>query len=216
MKPNSRKSCAGNMERHGHASRGHRSREYQIWVGMIARCHNEKHTSYRDYGGRGITVGARWLDSFVLFLADMGKCPSPGHTLDRRNNNLGYFKKNCRWVTQRVQGRNRRDNVFLTANSETLVLTEWAERLGVSENALRLRKAKGWSDAEIVGVPVKQRLSATAVLKIHGDVTSGKLSLTAIAKKYNLPFSTVQAIASGRNWSSITRSSHGRKIGRAA
>jgi len=209
MKPNPRNRGQGVREAHNHAKVGHRSREYQIWVGMISRCYNEKHTSYRDYGGRGITVCERWLDSFTLFLADMGKCPSTQHTLDRRKNNLGYFKKNCRWVTQKVQGRNRRDNVLITANGETLVLTEWAERLGVSGNALRLRKYKGWSDSDVINIPVKVRLTPKSVLNVYRDGISGKMTLSAVASRYKLPFSTVQAITSGRNWSSVTRAPSG-------
>lgn len=73
---------------------------------MLQRCGNPKMIHYRNYGGRGITVCAAWQD-FTGFLRDVGERP-PGHTLDRIDNDLGYFKANCRWATPKQQAANRR------------------------------------------------------------------------------------------------------------
>ncbi len=81
--------------------------EYQAWADMRHRCLNPDHARYRDYGGRGITVCRRW-NNFLNFLADMGKRTSPGHSLDRKNNNGGYRPGNCKWSTRSEQQRNRR------------------------------------------------------------------------------------------------------------
>lgn len=76
---------------------------------MIQRCTNPKQKSYEDYGGRGITVCQRWLESFEAFLADVGERP-PGTTLDRIKNEIGYEPGNVRWAPRSVQNTNQRRN----------------------------------------------------------------------------------------------------------
>lgn len=85
----------------------YRSAEYRIWRAMWTRCTNPNHRSYHNYGGRGITIDARWKD-FTAFYADMGERPSAKHSIDRVNNNCGYGPDNCRWATMAEQLRNRR------------------------------------------------------------------------------------------------------------
>jgi hypothetical protein len=80
---------------------------YKSWANMKRRCNNPNNTHYENYGGRGIKIeDIRWL-KFENFFADMGERPE-GCSIDRRNNNLGYFKENCRWATSTVQSRNQR------------------------------------------------------------------------------------------------------------
>jgi hypothetical protein len=82
--------------------------EYVTWVNIKQRCDNPAIRSFRWYGARGITVCARWRDSFANFLADMGPRPSPKHSIDRINNNGNYEPNNCRWATKQEQTANMR------------------------------------------------------------------------------------------------------------
>jgi hypothetical protein len=87
---------------------GSRSPEYRAWTGMKFRCGNPRSPDWVHYGGRNIRVCGRWLRSFQNFLDDMGRKPSPRHSLDRINTNGNYEPKNCRWATARDWPKDRR------------------------------------------------------------------------------------------------------------
>jgi hypothetical protein len=107
--------CSGNTRSCGCLPRGkpikpiEESRAlYLVWKAMIQRCEQPSCKSYKNYGARGITVCARWRNSLENFLADMGRRPSPQHSIDRIDNDQGYFPENCRWSTRSEQRRNQR------------------------------------------------------------------------------------------------------------
>lgn len=129
------------------------SSEYVSWCGMKYRCYNVGCKSYINYGGRGIAVCERWLQSFENFLEDMGKKPSPIHSIDRINNNGNYEPGNCRWATPPQQGRNVRRNVNITIDNQTKCAADWAKESTVSINLICARKARGWSDYDSVFAP---------------------------------------------------------------
>lgn len=111
--PTQCKSCSNkynpNGLTHGHSAGGRLSKTYLSWRGAKARCFNENTKTYHYYGGRGITMCARWADpelGFQNFLADMGERPE-GHTIDRINNDGNYEPGNCRWATPSQQNSNR-------------------------------------------------------------------------------------------------------------
>jgi hypothetical protein len=95
------------------------SPEYQAWQSMRNRVENPRGKDYRYYGGRGIKMTSRWL-AFANFLIDMGRRPSQQHTLDRKNVNGNYYKRNCRWATRAQQSQNRTDTRFSLASAKRI------------------------------------------------------------------------------------------------
>ena len=83
-----------------------KTRQYQIWENMVARCTNTKSPSYAGYGGKGITLCTAWKD-FSKFWEDMSDTYQENLTLDRIDGLKGYSKDNCRWVDHSVQGYNK-------------------------------------------------------------------------------------------------------------
>lgn len=136
------------------------SKEQRTYYRMIARCHDESHPRYPWYGGRGIVVCERWRapgTGFAAFLADMGKAPTPGHTIEREKNELGYSPTNCVWATWKEQAQNRRTSVHITFQGVRLTIAQWAEKLGVDRRVLWKRIDKGWSTERALTEPKAKR-----------------------------------------------------------
>ncbi len=139
-------------EKHGGTKRS----EYRIWVNMRDRCLNSNNSGYHKYGGRGITICQRWLDSFAAFLVDMGTRPSPTHTVERRDNNGPYSPDNCYWATAQQQARNRRSSVFVVVAGTRMLLIEACEKYAVPYPKAHLRMSRyRWSADRTFGVSAK-------------------------------------------------------------
>jgi hypothetical protein len=137
-------------------SRSNMPRERKSWEMMIARCHNREHVSFKNYGALGVTVCARWLDSFENFVTDMGPRPA-GMTLDRLDGTKEYCLENCRWATRKEQANNRRTNHRITIDGETKTIAQWADHLGISCHVIRTRIYKGMTDHDAVLRSMTQR-----------------------------------------------------------
>jgi hypothetical protein len=120
------------------------TKEHKAWMGMRERCYNTNSQRYLNYGGRGITVCARWRNSFEKFFLDMGECPE-GLTLERRDINKGYNPKNCYWATWKEQNRNKTTSRHITWNGKTQIIADWANETGLSSSTIAKRIKRSWS-----------------------------------------------------------------------
>lgn len=137
-----------NNIKHGHVRQEHKAREWKIWTGMRKRCENPRYKGFMDYGGRGITICDRWKD-YRNFIEDMGPCP-PGFTLERKDNEQGYSKENCKWATPKEQARNRRNTHLIEINGTSKPVATWAEESGLNRGTIIRRAGKGWPQDRIL------------------------------------------------------------------
>lgn len=144
------RASAGSLT-HGHSVETKRSPTYRTWQAMLTRCTNPRQKGWKNYGGRGIHVCARWSESFEAFLADMGD-RGEGMTIERIDNEMGYEPGNCRWAVKDEQQRNSRANRLVTAFGETAILAEWAEWTGIPSGRIRRRLELGWTPEAAVSV----------------------------------------------------------------
>lgn len=129
--------------------------EYIAWVGMKQRCYNPNHHKYYLYGARGIIVCGRWLNDFSAFLADMGRRPSPQHSIDRINGKGNYEPSNCRWATKSEQAENRPDfNHMIEFKGKTQSVSAWAREYGITRELLKDRLRWGWSIEDALFTPL--------------------------------------------------------------
>lgn len=131
-----------NIENTKHGKTG--SRTYRIWKGIKYRCENSDSKDWHNYGGRGIFMCKEWSLDFRVFLSEMGEAP-PGMQIDRINNDDGYYKANCRWVTVQENADNRRTSVPLTYKGETKPMKQFAIEYGIEYKTLAYRIRSGWS-----------------------------------------------------------------------
>lgn len=127
---------------------------YRIWEGMKSRCYNKKSTSYKNYGGRGITVCDKWKDDFESFVNDVGEMPTKKHWIERIKNNEGYYPGNCKWATPKEQLNNTRSNRMLTFNGTSRTLQQWSEFLNINRVTIISRiDYYGWSVEKALTTP---------------------------------------------------------------
>lgn len=158
--------------------------EFFTWTDIQTRCHNKNATSYKDYGGRGIVVCARWRESFEAFLTDMGKRPTPKHSIDRLNNNGNYEPGNCRWATNFEQANNKRNTHLLTIDGVTKPLSQWAKESGLSLGTMWQREKSGITGRDLIS---ESKRGGTIVFNGERNTYAGW------SKKTGIPQSTIYA-----------------------
>lgn len=142
-----------------------KTRLHHIWAGIIARCCNKNHKSYKNYGGRGIQVCEEWRKDFKAFydwaysVGYNEEFTETGRTkwvIDRIDNDGDYCPENCRWVTDAQNSDNTRRTIKYEYNGESLTLREWSNKTGLARELLSNRVySLGWSIERAITTPVK-------------------------------------------------------------
>lgn len=126
--------------------------EYNIWNHMKRRCYTPTTKCYSRYGGRGITVCSRWLESFENFYADMGPKPK-GMSIDRVDNDGPYSPENCRWATHPEQMRNTRQTRYFEWAGMRMCLQDWCDKVGMNAVTVHRRMQQGWAFETALSTP---------------------------------------------------------------
>lgn len=190
--------CLG-RERSANIRRTHgmsNHRLFSIWSNIMHRCYSPNSAVFSNYGGRGIDVCGRWHD-VRMFIEDNDHIALPGLSIDRIDNDLGYFPENCRWATPTQQSDNRRTTVFLTLNGVRRTAREWALITGIPLKTLWQRLRLGWDDESALTQPVSANNRRKSMVEFNGQWDT----IANHARRQNLnPVMVAARIRSG-NWS---------------
>lgn len=143
---------------HGHCGTGRNkwSPEYRCYTLVKQRCYNPNNPGFKDYGGRGIGMSAEWKASFIQFFEDMGKKPSPKHSLQRVDNDGPYSKENCIWDTPIKQANNKRSTRFVETEHGKIPLRVYCYKNNIQAELIWVLLQKGLSVDGAIKAAIKK------------------------------------------------------------
>lgn len=164
------------MKSHGQS----KTRLYNTWTNIKQRCLNTKNPRSKHYGHRGISICKEWADSYESF-RDWANANgySDQLTIDRIDVNGDYEPINCRWVTNRDQQLNKRNNRLIVYDDKEKTITEWAQIKGLNIKTIEGRLRDGWT--------IEDSLNTQLIPKIK-DLTNmrfGRLTVVSMSKITN-------------------------------
>jgi hypothetical protein len=127
--------------------------EWNTWSKMKCRCYKRQDRNYSIYGGRGIKVCERWLESFENFYADMGPRPSRKHSIERIDVNKDYCPENCKWATYTEQARNKRNTKRVNFKGKAEKFVVLCEKYNMDYDLAHYRLKSGWSVEDAILIP---------------------------------------------------------------
>jgi len=142
-----------NIERHFIHGMTH-TKLFKTWQGMIQRCTNSKETSFKNYGGRGISVCNEWSDFISFYTWSMNSGYNDKLTIDRIDNDGDYEPGNCTWSTCKEQANNKRNNVLYEYKGNKKTISQWSDIYGISYSVIALRFKRGWSIEKTLTTPI--------------------------------------------------------------
>lgn len=132
---------------------------YNTWKGIRARCNNPKNSVYKYYGRRGITVSDEWNEYINFKNWALNNGYKEELTIDRIDNNKGYYPENCRWVDMTTQIRNRSNSWYVEIDGEVKHYVEWCELYGIDHLLFQNRIRQGWSEERALKTPKNAHLN---------------------------------------------------------
>lgn len=194
---------------HGHRPKGSKSKTYGSWIAMHSRC-NDK--SNKNYGGKGVSVCARWSD-FRLFLEDMGERPK-NHTLDRVDPQGNYEPGNCRWASSKEQARNKGCSLRITFKGESVHIQDLIDIYGIPETTIYRRYHQGLRDDDLISrshrgrmrvgsLSPSSKLCENDVVQIKKMLSEG-IGPSKIAEIFGVKQPTISNIKSGITWAHVS------------
>lgn len=183
----------------------------RVWRGMIERCSNAKHISYKNYGAKGISVCDLWLEDFSEFekwAFENGY--SNGLTIDRIDVNGNYCPENCRWASYKEQNRNKRNSVYIETPIGKMTVVEYCEKTGANPFVIYSRIRRGMPESEVCRLgKIKHakrgeesptaKLNWVKVREIRSLSKEGK-SAYRISKLYGVSKKSILNIIHNRTW----------------
>lgn len=146
--------------------------EASIVHNIRQRCNNKNCTQYKDYGGRGISY-CKTFSKLESFVSIVGERPSKKHTIDRIDNDSGYWCGVCeecvahnrpcnvRWATTLEQQNNTRRTRLLTYNGDSMSVAQWSRKLGIPAHQILARLRRGRTTDEALSFKRYQRTGST-------------------------------------------------------
>lgn len=173
---------------HGESNK---SKEWDAWSSMVQRCTNPNNKRYYSHGGRGITICDRWIKSFENFLSDMGRAPSKGHSLERKDNDGNYEPSNCKWATKIEQANNKRTNIRIHFNGRTQTLKQWCDELSLPYLRVKARIHRGYSPEVAFSDTPKGIRIDSILLELDGRTQT----ITQWSKELGISYTKIRRLA---------------------
>ena len=135
-----------------------KTNEYRVYRAMLNRCYNPKVDRYPNYGGRGIFVCERWRGEggYQNYVDDMGRKPSPRHSIDRIDIDGPYSPENCKWATREEQANNKQNSSFVEFRGKRQTLAQWEAETGIRALNIHNRIKAGWSTERALTMPTNK------------------------------------------------------------
>lgn len=197
------KSC-GCLPSEIHTKHG-RSNDYifKLWVHIMDRCLNPKSPFYHRYGGRGIRIHEPWKDSSRFIsdvISEIGERPEGCHSLDRKENDIGYFPGNIRWATWKQQANNKSNNRILEFKGESKTVSQWSESLGIDYAVILNRLRRGWSVKKALSTPAAKAAKINKIIAGEIRKFKGREFAKFTAKRFGVSDQTVYDVWNGERW----------------
>ncbi len=165
----------------------------KVWNGMKYRCYSPHSDSYKNYGGRGITVCDEWLgengfEHFHAWAMTNGydeNAPKGECTIDRIDNNKGYSPNNCRFVNIKAQANNKRNNHLVDLGGNKVTVAEATDMTGLNYNTMLGRIKRGWGCDTAVDTPLNEKKSTAHNNKTY-EYNGEHYTIGEISKKFGI------------------------------